>query len=448
MAKISVNACGAPGRPRIMKAMSAENASTQGSGFSSSSRWVIAVTLVGFAVLLLATYLWGLTKRVDSDSLQYLSIAQSLASGEGYRSPESAWPTEPAFDRMPAWPGIIAVFLVVLPGVNPDAVARLIAALCLAVAGGMVTLLCLRWGIRPWLAALGGLGLSLSPMMISMSVVALSEPSFVLFLLVGITCLFGGQRERWIAPLSWGLAMLVRSNFAVVAPILLGLIVLFPAARQRLRQEWGWGATVVFLGLLYLPLGLWLGRNAMLTGRFPLISTIEGETLYGGNNDLVARELDPWGYWVMPDAIPSEIPKRELAQKLGSDLALNDYYRQKAKEWIASHRVELPRLLLGKLIRGFVPMPWKPVAATYFAFSYRLLLDILVVATALWWWRATPRLYLLLCVAMLGVLLLTTVVFYGNNRFTHVLIEILYIPLICSGLEHRLRKPAGYRSAA
>jgi hypothetical protein len=102
---------------------------------------------------------------------------------------------------------------------------------------------------------------------------------------------------------------------------------------------------------------------------------------------------------------------------------------------------------LGKLIRGFVPMPWKPVAATYFAFSYRLLLDILVVATALWWWRATPRLYLLLCVAMLGVLLLTTVVFYGNNRFTHVLIEILYIPLICSALEYRLRQPAGFRSA-
>ncbi len=331
MAKISVNACGAPGGPRIMKAMSAGNASTPGSGLSGSIRWVIAVTLVGFAVLLLATYLWGLTKRVDGDSLQYLSIAQSLAGGEGYRSPESAWPTEPAFDRMPAWPSIIAVFLVVLPGVNPDAVARLIAALCLAVAGGMVTLLCLRWGIRPQLATLGGLGLSLSPMMISMSVVALSEPSFVLFLLAGITCLFGGQRERWIAPLSLGLAMLVRSNFVVVAPILLGLIALFPAARQRLRQEWGWGATVVFLGLLYLPLGLWLGRNAMLTGRFPLISTIEGETLYGGNNDLVARELDPWGYWVMPDAIPGEIPKRELAQKLGSDLALNDYYRQKRR---------------------------------------------------------------------------------------------------------------------
>lgn len=48
---------------------------------------------------------------------------------------------------------------------------------------------------------------------------------------------------------------------------------------------------------------------------------------------------------------------------------------------------------------------------------------------------------------MLGVLLLTTVVFYGNNRFTHVLIEILYIPLICSALEYRLRQPAGFRSA-
>lgn len=119
MPKISVNACVPMGGPRIIKAMSAENSSRQGSGFSGSSRWVIAVTLAGFVVLLLATYLWGLTKRVDSDSLQYLSIAQSLAGGEGYRSPESTWP------------GIIAVFLIVLPGVNPDAIARSSAAFLL-----------------------------------------------------------------------------------------------------------------------------------------------------------------------------------------------------------------------------------------------------------------------------------------------------------------------------
>jgi 4-amino-4-deoxy-L-arabinose transferase-like glycosyltransferase len=412
------------------------------SGIVHWNRWVAIVVAAGFSLLVAATFLWGATKPVDSDSLQYLSIAQSIANGEGYRSPESAWPTAPALDRMPVWPAIIAIFLKVAPWANPHAVARLSAALCLALAGGFVTLLCLRWGIRPWLAAAGGLGLSLSPMMISMSVLALSEPSFVLLLFAGIALLFGSRRERYAAAICWGLAMLVRSNFAAVAPLLILLSLLIPMARRQMKAQWGLRTAGLFLLLLYTPLGLWLARNAMLTGRFPLISTIEGETLYGGNNELVSKELDPWGYWVLPDSIPGEEPKMELARKLGSDLALNDYYRSKAQQWIATHRADLPRLLLGKLVRAFVPMPWKPVAVTYFAFSYRLLLDLLLLGTAFLWWKNTPGLYLLCCLSMFGVLLLTTLVFYGNNRFTHVLIEILYIPLICLALEQSLRKRA------
>jgi hypothetical protein len=224
----------------------------------------------------------------------------------------------------------------------------------------------------------------------------------------------------------------------MVVPVGLLLACCFHQARLSLRRDWGWQRLVLFLFLFSLPLSLWILRNYMVSGRFPLISTIEGETLYGANNDLVANQVDLWGYWVMPDLVPGESSKRQLAEQCGSDLALNDYYVARGRGWIASHGRDLPRLLLGKLVRAFVPMPWKFSLGTYFAFSYRLLLDVALLLLWANWRSRAPAQFLLAVLTMLVLVLMTTMVFYGNNRFTHVMLEILYLPLIAVGIEQRL----------
>lgn len=397
------------------------------------------VFAVVFVVGILAVFAFGAGKTLEGDALQYLTIGQSLADGNGYRSPESSWPTAPALDRMPFWPLMIAAGLKSMPWLKPELVAQLCGVVCLAATGAFFFVLCRRLGIRVWLSVLGGLGAGLSPVMLVLSLTVFSEPAFVMLLAMGLAMLFGSWRERYIGALCLGLAMLVRSNFLLIAPIALALAMLTASGREFVLRQWGWQRTAGLLFLMMLPLSIWVGRNAMVSGRFPLISTIEGETFYGANNDVVANQVDYWGSWVMPDLIPGETPKLQLTKQLPSDLALNDYYRDRGRAWVAAHKAEMPRLLLGKLVRSFIPMPWKPVLGTYLAFAYRLMLDIGLLLLLRYWWPTAPRLYLVMTFSMLLLLLITTLVFYGQNRFTHVMLELLYIPLIGLGIEERLR---------
>jgi hypothetical protein len=150
---------------------------------------------------------------------------------------------------------------------------------------------------------------------------------------------------------------------------------------------------------------------------------------------VVANDLTQWGYWIIPDEIPGEVRKADLARG-HTDMYLSDYYHRRALEWITHHLSTFPRLVLGKLIRAFVPMPWLPVLGTWLAFSYRFLLDVLCLSLVKWWWPGISRLYLLLCLAMLLVLLITTVVYYGSFRFTHPSLEVFFVPCICVGLQH------------
>jgi hypothetical protein len=140
----------------------------------------------------------------------------------------------------------------------------------------------------------------------------------------------------------------------------------------------------------------------------------------------------------MPNFIPGETPKLELAKTLPNDLALNDYYHQKATSWIKTHRRELPRLILGKFIRAFVPLPWVPLLPSYFVFFCRFLIYVLSFALLPYWWPEMDREYLLILLSMSAVHLLTVTVYYGVFRFTHCFVEIPLLPCIFLGLQRFL----------
>jgi len=201
-------------------------------------------------------------------------------------------------------------------------------------------------------------------------------------------------------------------------------------ALARFRTVREWKRFVVLAALFWLPSALWIARNYAVSGEFPVLSTGEGETLYGGNNDYVASTLSVWGYWVFPNEIPGETPKKELVQTL-SERQLDVYYHRKGVAFLKQHWFELPRLELGKLIRAFVPVPWRPSWASYLVFFFRAILYLGILRNLVAFRQLDPR-YWTIVSGIFLVILLTVVVYYGTYRFTFCA-EVFLIPAVVMG---------------
>jgi 4-amino-4-deoxy-L-arabinose transferase-like glycosyltransferase len=345
------------------------------------------------------------------------------------------WPDVPDYSRMPGWPAIISLGIRLAPGAPPEAVSRLTNAVCLSLAGAFFCALSGLLGVAPKLSAAAGFSVSFSPALVALSENGMSEVSFVMIIAIGLTIILADR--RWLLPGAFilGTATLVRTNFILVLPLVLVLAFLIRSARAELLNRVKLSRAVLACVLATTPVLLWAIRNAEVTGRFPYLCSGEGQLLYGGNNDIAANNLEWWGYWVMPELVPGEKPKGTLARELGSDLALDDYYHRKTMDWIRSHLSAMPRLELGKFVRAFVPVPFVPRPESYAVFFCRFLLYAFWFALMPYWRRQMNGAYLLFCLAMGITQIITTAMFYGIYRFTHVYIEVLFIPCIALGLQ-------------
>jgi hypothetical protein len=406
------------------------------------------VFFISLIMLVGVTLAWGSSRKFNpgADSEQYMAIGQSLASGNGFKNPVSPWPNLPDYARMPGWPAIISFGIRVAPSVTPEAVTRYSNAVCLSLAGAFFCALSTLLGAARKFSTAAGLSVSLSPSLVYLSIEGMSEISFVMIISMGLTALLASRRWLYPASVILGTAALVRSNFILVPLAFLFLVFLLRSNREECRNQLTLTSAILACLLAATPAVVWTLRNAEVTGR-PLLSSIEGETFYGSNNAVTANNLEYWGYWVMPDNIPGEVPKLKLAHQLGSDMALSDYYHQKGIAWLSSNVSALPRLELGKFVRAFVPIPWIPHPASYAAFFCRFLLYVLWVVLFPLWWPHMRRTYLLFCLALAITHLITTALYYGVFRFTHCYIEIFFVPCIALGLQQwsnrRLRHHEG-----
>jgi hypothetical protein len=142
--------------------------------------------------------------------------------------------------------------------------------------------------------------------------------------------------------------------------------------------------------LFWLPSAIWIFRNYAASGEFPVLSTIEGATLYGSNNDYVASDLSVWGYWVFPNEIACEPSLKELAQTM-TERQADVYYHRKGVAFLKTHWFAIPRLELGKLIRAFVPVPWVVAWPSYVAFFTRALPYVGILLTLRTFRQVDPR---------------------------------------------------------
>src|SRR5665213_305846 len=236
--------------------------------------------------------------EAGGDGPFYISLARSMAAGRGYVSDDTPWPNSPHLSRLPLWPWLLTAPRWLFPSASDSAILQGTSIF----SHGVVALLLVLLTYRLWgdllAASLAGAMFALYPVALALMDSGLSEHAFLLATTSGIwLLLYPGWRQA-IGSLLLGFSVLARSN-GVLLPVL------FIAVALIWRWSWirHWRRTVLLSAIFYLPVGMWILRNYIVSGDI-LINAMEGETLYGANNPVVANDLLTWGYWVFPDAIP------------------------------------------------------------------------------------------------------------------------------------------------
>lgn len=387
---------------------------------------IYLVVVVAVAVNLAIGLLLGMNRPLESDSLQFRQIAVSLAAGNGYSTDATFWPG-PTMQRMPGWPAVCAVVLRLLPVASPDAAIRGLSLLLNVFAA--IAVWCFAWFLfrQISVASAAGLLYALHPVALFLAYNAASEVLFLVLALSGCCLVLARPAWRWCGFLLLGLAALERANFIL-------WILLFLAAtwiRNRRADEKifpTWPMATMWLLLFCAPLMLWTVRNQRISGHWPVVSTLRGQTFYGGNNELTASSFKYWGYWVFPDQIPGEEKLADLAKAGVSEYEADARYFTRGIEFLQHHPGAIPRLLVGKIVRAYIPIPWAWSWSAAIVAAYRWFTLIAMIAGIRMSWRRLDPAPRALLIAMSVTNLATVLVFWGYSRFAFAL-EPFWLPL-------------------
>lgn len=383
----------------------------------SATYAVLAVLAIALVVNLGAAVALGLRRPMASDAFYFRDIARNLASGKGYRQTESLWPGTLTMMRLPGWPFVVAGVFRIAPGADPDLAMRLTAIAVNNAAAAAVALLAVRLFGLPSLGIFSGALYALHPTGIYSTYTGLSEPLFALTMVGGVLLLLSrGIACNMAGFVLVGYACLVRPNYILWGAAAAGIVALLALKRRIPLDRRTVAVGVAGIVLTGLPLLGWAARNYGVCGKFPVVSTIRGQTFYGGNNEVVAGSRLYWGYWVFPDDVPGERKMAELA-KCMSEVEIDQYYQGKGLAYIRDNPRAIPMLCLGKLVRGFVPVPWNVTVETLAVSAYRWLLYIASVLGVVFVWRTVDMRYRVAFLGMFLATVATVVWFWGCARF-------------------------------
>lgn len=396
------------------------------------------IAFVCIAVLALIVRIGGvivlpLDKDPTSDSSLLIGLAESLGEGRGFQLDHGIfWTGQPTICRSPGWPIIMSVAFRFVPDNWHWRTAQAVNVLFDVVNAVLIMMLALRLGASAGTAVAAGGLYALNPILAGISVMLCRDSVGFTFLLLFLIVL-SGAGGRWNtfrcigAGLLLGCACMIRTNWLLVAFFsALGFLWL---GRKTL------GHTIVLLAVYTMavlaPITPWLIRNAIVFDRFPLFGAGGGETLWGGNNDISAEMFGRyWGYVVFPDKIPGERALGKLAQEM-TELEVDDYYRQKGWQWIRSNPRKLPGLVIGKLVRSYLPVPRTRGIVVIAGSVYRWLIYILSAAGCYLLWKRRVKVDPHVFSAIIMIILaqfMTVVIFCGYYRYVMPSELLLCIP--------------------
>jgi 4-amino-4-deoxy-L-arabinose transferase-like glycosyltransferase len=330
-------------------------------GEPAATRPLVVLFLVALVLRVGIASFTGLNTppRAGSDSAEYDRYAWNMAQGLGYRgmSPDVKDQDHLTAYRTPGtsllWAGLFKLF-----GHRFD-VIRLAHCLLGAASCLLVFAIADKWFCRRvawWSAAIW----AVYPTSLLFSAELLSEPlGAFLFLAYLAASAAWATHPQWARALgagaALGLCVLAHPSKIVMVPFAL-LWAIWQWRRQPPRMVGAIAIPLVAIAVV----SPWTMRNYVVFGRFIPLSTMGGQVLLEGNNDITASDLS--GYVVLDTSIPgcaaalrapdNEIERDRVAQHL-------------AVEWITGHPAKWSSLAQAKLRRGFTPFLQPRVAIQY-----------------------------------------------------------------------------------
>ena len=226
---------------------------------------MFAAALAALAFALVAARGATYGPALDTDSVNYLRVADNLLDGEGFTRRRSARGAEPYVSWPPLYPLLLTAArllgLELLSGIHLLGAAFF--ALTVFVVGGYAGRHLRSRFLRLWTPVAAALSLPFA----EWAWRGVSEPPFVLFTLLALILLGSFLEEGKRARLAWsaafaGLAFSTR-YFGVVLLVFAGALLLLrrgARGRERLRNA------AAYIAIAGLPMVLWFARNYFVTG--------------------------------------------------------------------------------------------------------------------------------------------------------------------------------------
>jgi 4-amino-4-deoxy-L-arabinose transferase-like glycosyltransferase len=397
------------------------------------TRTRVLVLIVGLSVVLRLWAAWAYPAEPAADAADYDELACRIATGLGFVVDDgraTAW-------RPPGYPALLAGIYSV-GGCEP-----LHAYLMQALLGGLTVALIFWLGAAALGPSEGLVGAALAaayPGLVWLPRVLLSENLALPLLL--LLCLATATQARSHSP-AWGvvagtslaLAALTRPAALFLLPLVAIRYLEGAASGRRLR---GLAAFVVCLLVGIAP---WLYRNYRTFGRFPVLTTQVGITLYASY----------WPPQVAGKPIWGNLPGREdphvaKAYSLGTELDASSELLSATRAGLLAEPTLAFTLWPRKLVAMLAPFDWEwfpkaPGESRRLNVGYLLLIPLALLGAG----RLLRRSPWTLILLPLGTLL-QTLCFYGSPRF-RLLAEPILLLAAAAGLL-RLARLDGSRASA
>jgi hypothetical protein len=384
------------------------------------------LVLLGTAMRLLAVAVLrdvsaGPDPAFGDDGFHFEAMAWNLAA----HSELSITMGHPTAFRAPAFPAVLGAVYAMFG--RSYAAAYALQAILGGLAAPIAYLLCQRLGVSGWNARFAAIAVALHFGLVYYATHFASEPLFVL--LAGVSALLATASSRWAMPASgWmlGIAALARPQALFVLPAL-------PLWRHfGAPPEHHYPRRLVMASAGFaLALAPWIMRNAKVLGRPVPFTTNGGGTLYGANNDSVARTPELRGWWIATNGLPGRRSVDAATHEADADRL--EYAL--GTTWIRSHPAAFGRLALHKF--GNLLLPWDRSTNRRYTMLAGIcvapILALLLIGTAAAWRRRELQLLLPAGTAFLGIAV-QAMVFYGSARFRDAFF-LLFVPLVARGME-------------
>jgi 4-amino-4-deoxy-L-arabinose transferase-like glycosyltransferase len=390
--------------------------------------FVLTAALAGLAARLAFGLFYWVGEPLNRDEVEYLSLARNLAAGRGYDFDEyvKQGPVTP-FGRAPGYP----VFLALTGGgTNSFAALPVSVKIAQAVAGGagvlLIALAAFRLGGRRAAIAAAAIA-AVHPPLTWIAGFAYSE---AVFWPLGLALAIVTSRMLETRTSGWPLALGVGTLAGVAILVRAATLLFVPIAIAWMLWKRQPRTAAVFLAGLALVLGPWTARNVAVHGRFVLVASDGGVTLWTGNNALATGEGD---MAANPHLKLANQALRAAHPGLTEE-ELEPIYYQESVGWMIDHPFAFAWLVVKKAFYTVVPIgpSYRLHSTKYYLASVMTLAALVPLAIYGAWRLGAARARLAGMWLLAAAAFATCLVFFPQERFRIPVLDPALI-LLASG---------------